>query len=80
MHAVKDAARLAVEIAMHSRPSRECQNIRKCLKAGYDRVLALFLEPALLQDTRRLFTSDAPAEERRRVVFLELGKLGEGLF
>jgi hypothetical protein len=40
---------MAVEIAVQSRPQRELKNIRKCLEAGYERVLALFLDSELLQ-------------------------------
>ena len=70
---------MGVEIAIHSKSQKELHNIRKCLEADYDRVLAMFLDSDLLQRTRDLFTKDATEEERQKVSFLEVGRLTEEL-
>ena len=79
VHLSKEGIAVAVEIAIHSRPERECHNILKCLDAGYDRVMALFLDLRLLQETRSLFVKDATLEQRQRVIFLEVGRVGDEL-
>jgi hypothetical protein len=79
VHLSRENISLAVEIAVQSRPHRELKNIRKCLEAGYDRVLALFLDSELLQETQSIFASETSLEDRQRVAFLELARLGEEL-
>ena len=73
----RQGVRIAVEIAVESRADRECGNIEKCLEAGYDRVLALFLNPTLLHDAKLLFTKTASNGELARVTFLEVERLME---
>lgn len=47
----------AVEIAASSTGERELQNIKKCLAAKYDNVLALFVDASLLADTSDLVSN-----------------------
>lgn len=42
----KDGIRVAVEVSITTSPEHEAGNTAKCLKAGYARVIALFLEEA----------------------------------
>ena len=79
VHIEKGGARVAVEIAIHSKPEWETHNIRKNLVAGYDRVLALYLDPALLEATRTNFTADATKEELSNVTFVEVGRFEDYL-
>jgi hypothetical protein len=79
VHLARGAEQVAVEIAIQSRIERELKNLRKCLEAGYHRILALFLDPGLLNDVRSSFTSESSNEDRRRVFFAELGRLEEVL-
>lgn len=79
VHLSREGVTIAVEIAIHSRPQRELKNIRKCLDAGYTQVLALFLDPKLLEQTRSLFAQKATAEEQQRVAFMELQNLDQML-
>ena len=79
VHLAREGTRVGVEIAIHSKPGKELHNIRKCLAAGYDKVLALYLDSDLLQRTRDLFTREATEEERQKVSFLEVGTLAEEL-
>ena len=79
VHLFKEGMNIAVEIAVQSRAEGEYRNIRKCLEARYNRVLALFLDPELLQEARALFVSEANEADRRKVDFLEAGRVEDGL-
>ncbi|MBM4451752.1 MAG: ATP-binding protein [Chloroflexi bacterium] len=50
----KDSVMTAIEIAVSSTAERELQNIKKCLAAGYGRMVVLFVDPGTLDDTMNL--------------------------
>ena len=57
----------AVEIAVSSTGERELQNIKKCLAAKYDNVLALFVDASVLADTSDLASNILSREELSKV-------------
>ncbi|MHB8172961.1 MAG: type IV secretory system conjugative DNA transfer family protein [Nitrospirota bacterium] len=64
---VLDGTRFAVEVSVTTNLNQEINNIRKCLQAGYDKVIVLFLEEnktGEFQDLTRKVLTD---EERSRI-------------
>lgn len=70
----KNGLMTAVEIAVTSTAERELQNIRKCLVAGYHRVVVLFVDPGTLDDTVNLTRSSLDEGDRDKV---KLGLVNE---
>jgi hypothetical protein len=62
----KDGIRVAVEVSITTRPEHEAGNAAKCLKAGYGRVVALFLEEAKAAEFKCLVKAFSE-EERGKV-------------
>lgn len=65
----RDSVTTAIEIAVSSTDERELGNINKCLAAGYDNVLALFVDASLLADTKDLVSSTLSERELCKVRF-----------
>ena len=65
----KDGIVTAVEIAVSSTGERELHNIKKCLAAGYGRVLSLLVDASVLEDTRNLAGNSLDREELAKVSF-----------
>jgi hypothetical protein len=62
VHLEKGQARIAVEIAIASRPELELSHFRNCLAAGYDQVYAIFADGDLLARTAQAI-EDAFSED-----------------
>jgi electron transfer flavoprotein alpha/beta subunit len=64
-----EGTRIAVEIAVVSKPQREIAHIRQCLAVGYDRIYVVFLEQRLLARTTAALAgfSDEEVEKIRLV-------------
>jgi len=75
VHVEKGGEKIAVEIAVVSKPSRELAHIRQCLQAGYDKVCTIFADPQLLEKTNESLAKEFSAEERGKVQLIPLGKL-----
>ena len=71
--------RIAVEVAVVSRPERETEHIKKCLDAGYDRVFDIFADEGLMARTQQAMVGLFSDKEMARVRLLPLKKL-EGFF
>jgi TraM recognition site of TraD and TraG len=69
VHLEKDGVRIAVEIAVVSKPQRELAHIKHCLAVGYDKVYVVFLEQRLLERTTAALAgfSDEEVEKIRLV-------------
>ena len=65
----REGTATAIEIAVSSTEQRELHNIDKCLTAGYDNVLALFVDPSLLDETRILASNNLIQSDLARVRF-----------
>jgi len=65
----KNNVTAGIEIAVSSTEDRELHNIKKCLAAGYDNVLSLFVDASLLADTRDLAVRTLGEGELRKVKF-----------
>jgi hypothetical protein len=79
VHLEKGGQRIAVEVAVVSKPERETEHIKRCLDAGYDRVLNIFADEGLLAKTQEAMTGLFSDKEMARVRLLPLKKL-EGFF
>jgi hypothetical protein len=51
VHLEKDGLRIAVEVAVVSKPQREIAHIKKCLAVRYDSVYVVFVDKRLLERT-----------------------------
>jgi hypothetical protein len=67
--------RIAVEIAVASKPSREVAHIRDCLAVGCDRVFDVFADKGMLKRTQALITGEFSAEEVGKIQLVHLSKL-----
>ena len=81
VHLVSDQGfTVGVELGIYSRPQQELHNITKLLSVGgYDRILAVALDPKLLAATRELFLAECTPSDEKKVFFVELARLHEGL-
>jgi hypothetical protein len=75
VHLENGQVRIAVEIAVASKPSRELAHIRYCLAAGYDRVFDVFADQGMLGRTQELITGEFSAEEVAKIQLVHLSKL-----
>jgi hypothetical protein len=75
VHLEKGDIRIAVEIAVASRPSREIAHIKHCLAAGYEKVFDVFADERMLQKTQEALSGKVTAQERAKVQLLHLSKL-----
>jgi hypothetical protein len=67
VHLEKGDIRIAVEIAVASRPSREIAHIKNCLAAGYDRVFDVFADDKMRQKTQEALRAGFSEAERVKV-------------
>jgi hypothetical protein len=75
VHLEKEGVRIAVEIAVVSKPEREIVHIKQCLAFGYDQVYAIFVDENLLEQTGQAIHQGFSAEEVGKVRLLPLSKL-----
>jgi hypothetical protein len=75
VHLENGQLRIAVEIAVASKPSRELAHIRHCLAAGYDKVFDIFADEGMLQRTQEAMRGEFSDEELGKVRLLHLSKL-----
>jgi hypothetical protein len=80
VHLEKGDYRVAVEIAVASRPSREIAHIKNAIVAGYDRVFDVFVDQRLLDRTQEALLGGFSAENREKIQLLHLSKLNELIF
>lgn len=74
-HLEKDGERIAVEIAIASKPEREIAHIKHCLAVGYDQVSTLFADETLLARTSEALHKACAQDEARRVRLLPVSQL-----
>jgi hypothetical protein len=67
--------KIAVEIAVMSKPSREVAHIRQCLQAGYDKVCVVFVDPRLLARTTAAVAKEFTDAEWERVQLVPVHKV-----
>jgi hypothetical protein len=79
VHLEKGGQRIAVEVAVVSKPERETDHMKRCLDAGYDRVFDIFADEGLLVRTQEAMTGLFSDKEMSKVRLLPLRKL-EGFF
>jgi hypothetical protein len=75
VHLEKGGEKIAVEIAVISKPRRELAHIRQCLLAGYDKVCTVFADPRLLEKTNESLAGEFSDEKRAKVQLIPLSKL-----
>jgi hypothetical protein len=71
-HLEKDGKRIAVEIAIASKPDLEMAHIRNCLLADYNQIYGLFADENLLARTKQAVQGILSAEESEKVRLLPL--------
>jgi len=74
LHLERDGKETAVELSITSTVDRELNNMKKCLEAGYTKVVSLFLDESLLQVFSEFLSKKLVDEERKKV---EVGSLNE---
>jgi hypothetical protein len=75
--ATGDGCRIAVEIAIGSRPEREITHISNCLRAGFAKVYTVFADEHLLGRTATALQAALPEEALQHVRLLPLQQLGQ---
>jgi hypothetical protein len=80
VHLEKGEYRIAVEIAVASKPQRELAHMKHCLAVGYDKVFDVFAEERLLERTEQALTGGLSDEERAKVQLLHLSKLSDLIY
>ena len=80
VHLEKGDHRVAVEIAIASRPSREIAHIKNAIVAGYDRVFDVFVDQRLLDRTQEALQGRFSAKNREKIQLLHMSKLNELIF
>jgi Type IV secretion-system coupling protein DNA-binding domain len=75
VHLENEEVRIAVEIAVMSKPQREIAHIKHCLEAGYDKVFNVFVDQRLLERTQEAIKGEFSDAERARVQLLHLSRL-----
>jgi hypothetical protein len=72
IHLEKASQRIAVEVAVVSKPERELEHIKRCLDAGYDRVFNIFADEGLMVKTQEAMTGLFSEKEMAKVRLLPL--------
>jgi hypothetical protein len=80
VHLEKGDIRIAVEIAVASRPSREITHINNCLAAGYDRVFDVFADEKMRQKTQDALSGGVSEAVRGKVQLIHLSKLSDVVY
>jgi hypothetical protein len=80
VHLEKGNYRIAVEIAVASRPQRELAHIKNALAVGYDRVFDVFVDQTLLERTQEALEGGISAGDREKIQLLHLSKLSELIY
>ena len=75
VHLENGEVKIAVEIAVMSKPSREVAHIKHCLAVSYDKVFDVFVDQRLLERTQEAMQGQVSDEERGRVQLVPLSKL-----
>jgi hypothetical protein len=75
VHLEREGVRIAVEIAVCSKPQLEIAHIQSCLAAGYDQVFGIFVDEHLLERTQSTMHQGFSAEEVDKVRLLPLRSL-----
>jgi hypothetical protein len=75
----RDGTRIAVEISVSTKADWELHNIKKCLDAGYDRVIACSPNKVTLQHIRRKVSEDCSAIEQQRIIVIDPDQICEFL-
>jgi hypothetical protein len=75
VHLEKGNYRVAVEIAIASKPDREIAHIRNHLASGYNQIYGIFADDQLLSRTQRLLQETFSREEAGKVRLLPLRQL-----
>ena len=71
VHLEKGEYRIAVEIAVASRPSREIAHIKNAIVAGYDRVFDVFVDRRTLDRMQDALLGGFSAENREKIQLLQ---------
>jgi hypothetical protein len=64
----RDGTKIAVEISVSTKPDWELHNIRKCLAAGYDTVIACSEQPQTLRAIREKVREQCTPQEQERII------------
>jgi DNA-binding Lrp family transcriptional regulator len=75
VHLEKWQERIAVEIAVLSKPSREIAHIKQSLEAHYDKIYAVFADTHLLERTSEALAGELTDAERAKIQLLPVSKL-----
>jgi hypothetical protein len=75
VHLENEEVRIAVEIAVASKPQREIAHIGHCLEVGYDKVFDVFVDERLLASSQEALDGQFSDEERGRIQLVPLSKL-----
>jgi hypothetical protein len=71
----RDGQRIAIEVAVVSKPEREIEHIKRCLEAGCDRVFVVFADERLMARTQEAMVGLFSDKESSKVRLIVLTKL-----
>ncbi len=80
VHLQKDGQRIAVEIAVVSKPERELAHITHCLEGGYGKVFSIFADERLLAKTQGLLNDSFSEAQRAKIQLLSVKELRQVLW
>lgn len=67
----RDGKKIACEISVSTKPEWELHNIKKCLEAGYDTVIACSSNKTTLQKLQQHVLSECTSNEQQKIVVTE---------
>jgi hypothetical protein len=79
VHLEREGVRIAVEIAVYSRPELELAHIKHCLACGYEQVVGVFADVHLMARTQEAMRGAFSEQQRGKVRLVPLSKLSGSL-
>jgi hypothetical protein len=80
VHLEKGEYRVAVEIAIASRPSREIAHMKNALAGGYTKVFVMFADRRTLLRMQEAVAREFTAAEREKIQLLHVSQLSEVVY
>lgn len=73
----RDGTRIAVEISVSTKPAWELHNIKKCLEAGYDMIIACCTNKQTLQQLRKQVLEECSPSEQQKITITDPDRISE---
>ena len=77
VHLEKDKQRIAAEVSITSRTTRELSHITSALDERYDRILCIFLDERTMEKVEQRLGEEFSEEEVSRIELVSVSKLSD---